>query len=898
MPLVPSISPATGRRTSEAFIHTVDCNFVDNAGRTLLLRGVNLSGASKAPVGQLSHQLDGFWESAEQGGLSFVGRPLNIDDGSADVHLARLRGWGFNFLRFPVTWEALEHEGPGKYDFEFMDYTIRVLCKCRDYGFRVYMDPHQDTWSRFSGGSGAPFWTLPACGINPHNITATQAAILHCEYTYPTPAALPAMAWSTNYGRLFSQSLFTFFFAGRDFAPNCIIDGVNIQDYLQSHYIEAFGQLADRIAAFEGGSLLEQCVVGWDSMNEPFEGWCGWEDLNLNPTEQGSTLKKGTYPTPAQSLRLGMGTPQTVDNWSFGTFGPARDGTVTIDPKGHKLWADADPSDEGEGERPDGTHPRWGWKRDVSKWPLGTCPWAQHGVWDVTTGFILLPDYFLTSPSSGLPVDFITTHWLPHFLSFAQRIRRSQPESILFVQPPVFGYPPHVEEEVMKGRGAYSAHYYDGLTLVTRHWNWFNADALGLLRGRYTAKWKAVKVGEGAIRRSLEEQIGYLKEDALIIGGASSSPSSSSGPSKPISYPTIIGEIGTPFDMDDKKAYRTGDFSAQEKALDASLNAADGTNGVGYTVWGYVAEDQGHEWGDGWNGEDLSIWSGDDMRDLRMSLPMTAAGAASSLSLATLGGSSALSLSLSQPSSSSSALKHLPSSSSSLSSSSQQYDPRTGHSPNPYDFLTNGARAVRAFARPWPVKVVGRVKEVRFEIGRASFRLVVGVRAEDRVREGVSGEGQEEEEEQLATEVYIPLVHYAHPDIIERSVMMGYGGGPGPRRGSSGPGRGLKKEVDADADTRSIASDIKTKTPYLIPNTPDLLALDVTVSHGHFSVQGQTLKWWYDVPGEGEEEREYVLEVRRRGGVIKPRVIKNGVLVEGGDGICGDLCEEGGCVVG
>lgn len=30
-----------------------------------------------------------------------------------------------------------------------MDYTIRVLCKCRDYGFRVYMDPHQDTVSFF-----------------------------------------------------------------------------------------------------------------------------------------------------------------------------------------------------------------------------------------------------------------------------------------------------------------------------------------------------------------------------------------------------------------------------------------------------------------------------------------------------------------------------------------------------------------------------------------------------------------------------------------------------------------------------------------------------------------------------------------------------------------------------
>jgi hypothetical protein len=30
-----------------------------------------------------------------------------------------------------------------------MDYTIRILRKCKEYGFKVYMDPHQDIVSAY-----------------------------------------------------------------------------------------------------------------------------------------------------------------------------------------------------------------------------------------------------------------------------------------------------------------------------------------------------------------------------------------------------------------------------------------------------------------------------------------------------------------------------------------------------------------------------------------------------------------------------------------------------------------------------------------------------------------------------------------------------------------------------
>lgn len=81
----PTKSNVTGNDVPAHYIHADTAYFRDVHGRSLLLRGVNLSGSCKAPVGEPSQKLKGFWEAGESGDMSFVGRPLDLEDGPADV---------------------------------------------------------------------------------------------------------------------------------------------------------------------------------------------------------------------------------------------------------------------------------------------------------------------------------------------------------------------------------------------------------------------------------------------------------------------------------------------------------------------------------------------------------------------------------------------------------------------------------------------------------------------------------------------------------------------------------------------------------------------------------------------------------------------------------------------
>ncbi|CAG8775682.1 10092_t:CDS:2, partial [Acaulospora morrowiae] len=183
--------------------------FKDEQGRVCLMRGVNLCGNSKLPTkpNGSSHLIEGFFDHRN---VSFVGRPFDLKE--VHEHFARLRTWGLTFVRLLVTWEALEHSGPGIYDEEFIDYLINVIEEMPRYGIKCFIDPHQDCWSRFSGGSGAPGWTFEVAGLDMKRFKETGAAYVHNTNHQPGDS-LP-MVWPTNYTKLASSTMFTLFWGG------------------------------------------------------------------------------------------------------------------------------------------------------------------------------------------------------------------------------------------------------------------------------------------------------------------------------------------------------------------------------------------------------------------------------------------------------------------------------------------------------------------------------------------------------------------------------------------------------------------------------------------------------------------------------------------------------------
>jgi hypothetical protein len=502
------------------------------------LRGINLGANSKCPVGWTS------WDPLDRD-VSFIGRPLPLD--KAHVHLAQLKQWGFNLLRLCVTWEAIEHAGCGIYDSNYIAYIVQLCEIAGEYGFKVFIDPHQDVWSRSCGGSGAPSWTLDMVGLDDRVLTEVGAAVVQSQCS---DAEYPPMVWTTNYSKLATCTMFTCFFGGDVFAPLLKVYDpvekrqVSIQDLLQGSFIRAMTQLA---TAIQEAGLVERVVVGFQTMNEPHHGMIGVKDLDVL---EGNTFMNN-MPTLFESFRAASGQTVRVRRYISTVFGylPWLS-KGTINPHGVKAWTTS-------------------------------CLWEQHSVWNSRTNQLTCPDYFTRHPKTHEHIDFDRDCFVPFVKRYVASIRAAtHPTMPICIEPRVLHIPPTLDLPNI----IYEPHWYDGLTLMTRRWMpYFTVNVVRVFYKYVPTPLFALVIGPKQwIRDCFADQIRLIKETGQArLGG---------------NVPMVLGEIGIPFDMAPK---------SWEEALDASLSACE-ANLVPYTLWTYAWENT-TKYGDGWNKEDLSI---------------------------------------------------------------------------------------------------------------------------------------------------------------------------------------------------------------------------------------------------------------------------------------------------
>ncbi|KAI5480839.1 glycoside hydrolase family 5 protein [Pseudohyphozyma bogoriensis] len=553
-----------------AHISTRGRYFTDSYGRSLLLHGCNVSGLSKLPVtpNGFTHLSEGFFDHEF---VNFVGRPFPLDE--AHEHFTRLSNWGLTFIRLVITWESLEHEGPGIYDDEYIAYLAELIAMMPKYGIRCYIDAHQDVWSRHTGGSGAPTWTLGIAGLDIRSFKATGAA--HAHNLHLEPHDPPPKVWPSGYCKLAAATLATVFWAGDTFAPKTKVkrsefkggfrDGettteeeVGLQEFLQTCMIEAFGALADKVKDLEA-------VMGFEVINEPHRGYI--ELHSPYSWDFKTDLAIGFFPSAAQGWALGTGHPVLIDHYVPSFPVTAKSHQVLLTP-------------------PNG---RTAWKAGVK------CIWEDHGVWawDPKRGrfgepVVLKMEYFTKHPETGKEVEWYQDFYWPFCKKFGERIVSVNPTWRTFVGP--------IPNE----------------SLFTKSVGFMSANVQGLARGMFILK--ALYFGRAGLKKKFA-----LSRCSFSIAPADNAHSYAlqihniinAGYRSIGEFPVVIGETGVPFDMNDKAAFKTGNFSWQERQMDAICSALE-SNLVSFNLWNYNPLNN-DEWGDSWNSENFSWFSLSDV---------------------------------------------------------------------------------------------------------------------------------------------------------------------------------------------------------------------------------------------------------------------------------------------
>jgi endoglycosylceramidase len=179
--------------------------FRDSDGRKVFLRGINVASNAKLPPFIPFH--DPMWWDL-------------------------LASWGYNAVRLTIFWEAVE-PSQGEFDQGYLRHVEEMVDEASKRGIYLLLDMHQDQYSRYLKGDGAPAWALPKSvdpGFN---------------------SGIAGRFWFTAY-----------FFSGdvrRSFS------NFFMSDHLKDHYCSSWKEVVKRVSD-------NPFILGYDIMNEPFGG--------------------------------------------------------------------------------------------------------------------------------------------------------------------------------------------------------------------------------------------------------------------------------------------------------------------------------------------------------------------------------------------------------------------------------------------------------------------------------------------------------------------------------------------------------------------------------------------------------------------------------------------------
>jgi endoglycosylceramidase len=162
----------------------------DDAGRVVILHGLNIMSASKGTPDRL---------------------PPNFDEADVERYA---RQWGFNGVRYLILWDGLEPT-QGEYNTEYLDAIEERLDWFAANDVAVILDMHQDVYAQYFCCDGAPEWA-----IEDDDIPFEQ---------------LPQ--WDLNYFTDAVKAAFDNFFDYEGDYP-----------YLQDHYVNVWVEVAKRFA--------------------------------------------------------------------------------------------------------------------------------------------------------------------------------------------------------------------------------------------------------------------------------------------------------------------------------------------------------------------------------------------------------------------------------------------------------------------------------------------------------------------------------------------------------------------------------------------------------------------------------------------------------------------------